>query len=69
MRVLQRKLQFELPVEVRDAGAWKPLVVELNPQYIELRQKGRRCSYRIDWESVYFLAVRASLHRQEEQDQ
>ncbi len=36
----------------------RPLMIAAHPGYIEIRQKGKRCSYVVSWDAVYDLGAK-----------
>ena len=64
------KLQHEKPpwevcATVRDSGDVRAIVVQVTPDEVKVRQKGRRRGYSLPWEAVYFLAVESYVRRRE----
>jgi hypothetical protein len=44
----------------------RPLMIELRPHTVFIREKGRRAGYEVSWESVYLLgAAKAAEQRRE----
>lgn len=41
----------------------RPLMIELTPLTVILREKGRRARFEVSWESVYILAAQIAADR------
>lgn len=54
----KRRTQFVTADTVRDAGAWREVVVEAHPTFALLRAKGLRRSYAVEWSTMYAYAVK-----------
>jgi len=48
------KLRFETSIAVRG----RAICVEVTPYTVIVREKGRRQKYEVQWDSVYWLAVK-----------
>lgn len=62
-KITKQRGPWLLRSEVRDGGRPRPIVIEVDPDELTLRQKGRRRRYRLPWEAVYVMAVRAEVER------
>ena len=63
MRQITKSLPaWEVRATVRD-GDTRPIVIKVTPCGVELRQKGRRTGYDLDWEAAYLIAVKAHVDR------
>lgn len=54
---------WEVRAEVRDGGATRPLVIEVGPCELRIRQKGRRKAYPLPWAAIYVMAAKAEAER------
>lgn len=48
---------WQVLATVRDAGQVRPLLIQVDPCGLELRQKGRRRGYSLPWGAIYELAA------------
>jgi hypothetical protein len=58
-QIKQRPLKRETATSIRDGGKLLPIIVELHPGYLVLRQKGRRRGLVLDYSSAYVMAAQA----------
>jgi hypothetical protein len=57
--IKQSPVKRETAASIRDGGRTLPIMVELHPGYMVLRQKGRRTRLPIDYRTVYVAAAQA----------
>lgn len=58
MTALKVTVQRETAASIREAGKVAPIVIELHPGFMTLRQKGRRHRYVLDYTAAYITAAR-----------
>jgi len=58
MTMLKRPVRRETLSTIRDGGRVLPIMVEIHPTHLALRQKGRRLRLRVEYQAVYRLAAR-----------
>ncbi len=56
-------LTFETSSQVREAGEWRPVVIEAEPKAAVVRLKGLRQRLLVPWDAVYALAARLEAQR------
>jgi len=61
---LDKVVRRETAVGIRDGGRSRPLLVELHPRHIELRQKGTRRRFSVSYDAIYDLAVKVIVRAQ-----
>jgi hypothetical protein len=57
------RLVFETSDQVRECGAWRPVIVEAHAGYAVLRLKGLRGRFEICYGTVYQQAARIAAER------
>lgn len=70
MTSVTKPVKRETAASIRDGGRLLPIVVEIFPTYLCLRQKGRRTRLAVEYQVVYRLAARllADAVRREKQE-
>jgi len=58
---LKRPVRRETAASIRDAGRLLPIIVEIHPAFMLLRQKGCRRKYSLTYQSAYLFAVRQAV--------
>jgi len=53
------KLRFVTAAEIRG----RKVVIEAEPYLLRVREQGRRYSYELSWEAVYWLAVKKAVQK------
>lgn len=64
MTTIRYNLRRETACIIRDGPHTAPLIIELHPGYMLLRQKGHRRKYALDYRSAYLQAVRIEAEAQ-----
>jgi len=59
MTILQKSVRRETAASIRDGGKLLPIIIEIFPGYLTLRQKGRRRRLTLDYGAAYMVAARA----------
>ncbi len=55
-KLCQRKQRVAFITDGRVRG--RNIVVECKPYYLQVRESGRRWSYQVSWEAIYWLGVK-----------
>lgn len=63
LRSKRTKTILETSDEVRDGGAYRPVIIEAHPLHMTVRLKGLRQSYNISYAAVWSMAVKAEVER------
>lgn len=58
MGIITKPVRCKTSTVVRDGGKLLPLVVELHPGYLTIRQARRRAGYTVGYEAIYNLGAR-----------
>ena len=64
MTALKRPVRRETAASIRDAGRLLPIIVEIHPTYMLLRQKGCRRKYLLSYQTAYLQAVRQAVEQE-----
>ena len=59
MTMLNKPVRRETAASIRDGGKLLPIMLELHPAYLVLRQKGRRQKLTLDYGTAYIMAAQA----------
>jgi len=61
MTYINRPVRRETATSIRDGGRVLPVVIEIHPGYMTLRQKGCRRRYSLTYDAAYRYAVRLQV--------